>query len=498
LLPTKPSAGEALVVTLDVGTSSVRTLLFDAQGRQQDGFGEQIHYEITATPDGGVEISADQLLDLSTRCLAKIHEQMAAASLRPEAVSMCTFWHSFLGVDRQGRPTTPILHLFDTRSTEQVKQLERKLDPRVVHARTGCRLHTSYWPAKLLWLHQNRADAFEATDRWISFGEFLFLRLFGAAIASTSMVSGSGLWNEAKNDYDEPVLSVLPVDRFHLAPWGEMDMAQTRLLEPYRSSWPAFDAIPWFPAWGDGACNNVGSGCITRDIFSLMVGTSGAMRSVVEAEAVEIPEGLWCYRVDRSRYVLGGALSNGGEVYAWMQRVLALPDAQTVERQLAGMQPGSHGLLLLPFFAGERSPYWRADLRAAVTGLNLSTQAIDILRAALESVALRFREIFDLMSSSLGRPKTVIASGGALLHSPAWTQMMADALGVTIVTCIEAEATSRGAALLALERIGALHDLASVGIREGPCHASRAGHNKIYAGLLDEQRGLYNRLFSEN
>jgi len=498
LLPTKPSAGEALVVTLDVGTSSVRTLLFDTTGRQQDGFGEQIHYEIATTPDGGAEVSADLLLDLSTRCLAKIHEQIQAAGLRPASVGMCTFWHSFLGVDRQGRPTTPILHLFDTRSAEQVRQLEQKLDARQVHARTGCRLHTSYWPAKLLWLHQHRADAFASTDRWISFGEFLFLKLFGTAIASTSMVSGSGLWNQAKNDYDEIVLNVLPVDRYHLAPWGEMDTSQTRQIEPYRSLWQAFDGVPWFPAWGDGAANNAGSGCFTRDIFSLMVGTSGAMRSIVTAHAVEIPEGLWCYRVDRSRYVLGGALSNGGDVYAWMQRVLSLPDAQTAEQQLCEMRPGAHGLLVLPFFAGERSPYWRSDLRAAVTGLNLSTRAMDILQASLESVALRFREIFDLMSSSLGRPRTVIASGGALLHSPAWTQMMADALGLTVETCIEPEATSRGAALLALERIGVLNDLAAAGVRTGPSHSSRTEAHEIYGGLLQKQRRLYNQIFSEN
>jgi gluconokinase len=195
---------------------------------------------------------------------------------------------------------------------------------------------------------------------------------------------------------------------------------------------------------------------------------------------------------------LGGALSNGGDVYAWMQRVLSLPDAQTAEQQLLAMPPGGHDLLLLPFFAGERSPYWRSDLRAAITGLSLSTRAIDILRASLESVALRFREIFDLMSASLGRPNTVIASGGALLHSPAWTQMMADALGMNVATCIEPEATSRGAALLTLERIGVLADLASAGARTGPCHASRPEAHQIYAGLLEKQRHLYNQLFLEN
>ena len=493
----QPSSNDS-VVALDVGTSSVRTLLYDGSGRQQTGFGEQIAYEITTLPDGGVEVAADALLDLSTRCLSKIHEQVRAAGIRPAAIAACSFWHGLLGVDRAAKPATAILHVFDTRSSEQVKQLEKRLDGKQVHARTGCRLHTSYWPAKLLWLHQSRPEAFAATDRWISFGEYFFLKVFGTATASTSMVSATGLWNQAKNDYDDEILAALPIDKLHLAPFGEMDLPQTRLLEPYCSLWPAFDGIPWFPALGDGACDNIGSGCLTRDVFSLMVGTSGAMRAVIDAPTVVIPDGLWCYRVDRSRYVLGGATSNGGEVHAWMERVLALPPAPVLEMELRGMQPGAHGLLLLPFFAGERSPYWRADLRAAITGLGLGTRAIDILQAALESVALRFRDIFDLMCSSLGRPRTVIASGGALLRSPAWTQMMADALGMRVVTCLEPEATGRGAALLALERLGKLRNLADAGVQTGSEHPCVPEHHQAYRELLDRQHHLYRKLFLEN
>jgi gluconokinase len=170
---------EALVVTLDIGTSSVRTLLFDGRGRQHDRFGEQIHYQFTPTADGGVEMDADQLLDLTLRSFRTLHEQVRTAGLQPSAVAFSSFWHSLMGVDREGKPTTPLLHLFDTRSAKQVDELAHRLDPKSVHARTGCVLHSSYWPAKLLWLSETRPDAFRATDRWISFGEYLFLKLFG-------------------------------------------------------------------------------------------------------------------------------------------------------------------------------------------------------------------------------------------------------------------------------------------------------------------------------
>ena len=492
-----PSSDTA-VVTVDVGSSSARALLFNSQGQQQDGFGEQIHYQFATTPEGGVELDPDRLLEITLSCLSRIHEQVKAAGIRPAAVGFSCFWHSLLGVDRTGHPTTPLLHLFDTRSAKQASALAGRLDAKRVHARTGCVLHSSYWPAKLLWLYETRADAFPATVRWISFAEYVFLKLFGAAAASTSMISGTGLWNQAANDYDDEVLAALGLDKLHLCPWGEMDQAQSKLLEPYRSRLITFDGIPWFPAWGDGACDSVGSGCATSDRFALMVGSSGALRVVCKQPDAQLPYGLWCYRLDRGRFVMGGALSNGGDVYDWMHRTLALPDAAATEKELEAMTPAAHGLVLLPFLAGERSPYWRSDLRAAITGLSLSTRGIDLLQAALESVALRFREIFELLMDAVGAPGEVIASGGGLLRSPAWTQMMVDALCRPITTCLEPEATSRGVALLVLERLGVIPNVTAQEPRLGNVHQPRAEYSAAYEDLLARQRLLFQKLFSEN
>ncbi|HEV2690760.1 MAG TPA: gluconokinase [Bryobacteraceae bacterium] len=488
---------DPVVVTLDVSSSGVRTLLFDSQGRQRDGFGERSEYQFSATPDGGFELDAYTLLDKCLRALSGIHQQVQEAGLRPAAVGLSALWHTLLGVDRDGEPTTPIFHLFDTRSARQVNELRRRLNPQRVHERTGCVLHTSYWPAKLLWLAQTRRDAFTATERWISLGEFLFLKLFGSATASTSMVSASGLWNQAANDYDQEMLGALPIDILHLCPWGEMDQPQSSLIMPYGSMWQSFQGIPWFPALGNGACDNIGIGCLTPDRFALRVGSTGALRAVCEKPAAPVPDALFCYHVDRSSYVLGGSLSNGGQVSQWIHRNLALPETAEIEKHLRAMKPGSHGVLLLPFFAGERSPYWRSDLRAAITGINLSTRAIDLLQAALESVALRFLEIYEVLSKTAGQPKAIIASGGALSQSPAWTQMIADALGFPITSYAETEASSRGAALLAFERLGVIRDISEAAPRWGTVHRPRPELQPVYADLLGKQRHLFDKLYAE-
>jgi len=334
--------------------------------------------------------------------------------------------------------------------------------------------------------------------RWMSIGEYLFLKVLGEAAASTSMVSATGLWDQNRNDYDEELLSVLPVRREQFPDPGKMDAPVSHLQPEFKDILSELDGIPWYPALGDGACDNVGSGCVSPENFALMVGTTGAMRVVFERDQIAIPAGLWCYRVDRRRAVIGGAISSCGEVFAWMKQTLLLPDAAETEKQLAAMTPGAHGLTMLPYFAGERSTGWRSEARAAITGMGVATTPLHILRASLESVALQFRNIYDIMVNCITRPERVIASGGALLHSPAWTTMMADALSRPVLACLEPEATARGAALLALERLKVIDDVRSLPPRTGEVYQPEPSHWAVYSEELRRQRALYTHLFEEH
>ena len=480
-------SGESFIVSIDVGSSSVRALLFDSDARQMEGYGAQLAYRIRTTPDGGAEVDPETLAQLTIDCLDELHRQVHEAGFRVAAMAGSAFWHSFCGVDATGRPTLPILHLLDTRSAEQVAHVPD------AHVRTGCVPHSSYWPAKLLWLAANRPDEFRTTQRFLSFPEYLYLKLLGSPRASTSMVSATGLWDQDKFDYDPETLAALPIRRDQLADPALLDQPENELLPEYRALWPEFAKARWFPALGDGACNSLGSGCVSTDRAALMVGTTGAMRLVSDKPLTKAAPGLWRYRVDKTRFVTGGALSNGGDVYAWMKRNLALP--KDVEARLESTTPGTHGLTMLPFFSGERTPYWRADLRAAITGLSASTDAFDIFHAALESIALRFREIYCLLARPWGAPAEVIASGGALLHSPAWSQMIADALGRPVTICTETEASCRGAALWALERLGIIDGIGALPAATGAVFSPRPEYQGAYQDLLGQQHKLYERLY---
>jgi gluconokinase len=471
---------------VDLGSSSVRAELYDGSGTREEGTETKLGYELEYTPDGGVVNDADELLGLVVRA---IDGALSNAGDSPvSGVAMSTFWHSVLGLDREGRPTTPVLTWADRRAAGTARELRESLDEAAVHRRTGCVLHSSYWPAKLLWLSRERREAFEKSERWVSPGDYCYARFFGDSHVGTSMASATGLFDQNRRRWDGEVIDALPVEQAQLSPISDEPLRG--LSEEWARRWPALRDTPWFPAAGDGACSNVGSGCTTSDRVALMVGTSGAMRVLWKADSVEIPDGPWCYRADEKRFVMGGALSDGGNLVGWLRNTLRLPEPEETEELLAGMEPDSHGITFLPLLAGERGPGWADQANGTIAGLSMSNTPVEILRAAMEAVALRFALIAEIIEAASPGKKEVVATGGGLLHSPTWTGIMADALGRPVIASGVQEASSRGAALLALERLGEL-EIEEVEAPLGKTFEPDPERHAIYREALERQRRLY-------
>ena len=302
------------------------------------------------------------------------------------------------------------------------------------------------------------------------------------------MASATGLFDQNQLRWEGEVIEALPVERSQLSPISGEPLRGLR--EEWARRWPALRDVPWFPAVGDGACSNVGCGCTRDDRLALMVGTSGAMRVLWKADSVEIPDGPWCYRADEARFVMGGALSDGGNLVAWLRETLRLPEPEGTERLLAEMKPDSHGLTFLPLLAGERGPGWTDVANGTIAGLSISSTPVEILRAAMEAVALRFALIAEIIQAASPGEKEVVATGGGLLHSPTWTGIMADALGKPVVTSGVEEASSRGAALLALERLGEL-EIEEAEAPLGETFEPDPDRHEIYREALARQRRLY-------
>ena len=213
------------------------------------------------------------------------------------------------------------------------------------------------------------------------------------------------------------------------------------------------------------------------------------MRVAYATDDPPVVTGGWTYRLDASRVVAGGALSNGGNVLGWIARTF--PDVD-VPRILRGA-PAAGPLVALPLLAGDRSPTWNDAARAAVAGIGLGTTAEDIARAMVEGVAYRVARLWDVTSRAMPGVDRVIATGGTLLALPWLIQLFADAVDRPLLMSMAGEGSARGAAIAALERIGAIPDIASVRSPTGRAFRPRAAVTaRLRAGAL-RQRQLERR-----
>ena len=486
---------EPIVLALDIGTSGVRAALFDGRGDEIEGsltaLRNASHYELGS----GGDANADALVEFVTRAIDVAVVRAESFVSRIDYVAVSCFWHSLVGVDNAGRAVTPLLGWADTRAADAVTELRSRFDESEAHTRTGARIHPSYWPAKLLWLKSNRGELFRKVTRWLSFSDYLFLQLFGDTTTSVSMASATGLFDQKTCEWDRELMETLGIAAEQLPPIASSGQTVQRLRDEYALRWPLLDRVAWFPAIGDGAANNIGTGCVDSARATLMIGTSGAMRVLFAGSSPQsLPSELFCYRADRERVVIGGALSDGGGLHAWMKDALLLNyDDDELEPALAMMEPDSHGLAVLPFWSGERATGWSASARGAIIGLTASTKPIEILRAAMEAVCYRFALLARALDA-IAPNASVVASGNALLASRGWTQMIADVLGRPIELSGAREASCRGAALLALETIGKIDSIETVQSESGEVFEPDLTRHEVYAQAIERQQALYAKL----
>jgi gluconokinase len=441
-------------LAIDAGTSSVRALVFDQRGNPVEGAEEQLPYPIDTTTDGGATFDADALLELTIEAIDRLMQSSAEVLAKVAAVGTTSFWHSLLGLDGDGQPCTPVYYWADTRSAQAALALREELDAHAVWQRTGCRLHPSYWPAKLRWLQRTEPAVVAQVARWVSFPEYALGRLCEPAAAAVTlcMASGTGMLDVHRLEWDHEILQLFGLEPHNLSPLVNLGPPGT-LLPGYALRWPALRGTPWYPALGDGACANVGCNAIGPGRMALTVGTSAAMRMVLHRERGadwEVPHGLWAYRLDAEFAVLGGALSNGGNFLRWLRETTNSPLDGEALAEAAALPAAASGVTMLPFLAGERSPSWHDNATAVFFGLSQATTPADLLRAGMEAVAYRLAAIYDHLAPLADDDFEILVNGGAVVDSPPWLQIIADVLGHALIPGHPgSETTARGAAMMA-------------------------------------------------
>jgi gluconokinase len=479
---TLDAALDPLVVALDIGSTATRGGVQDASGRRVHGLQHKVPHAFLVAPDGTSVIDPDQVT-------AEVEQVLDAVTGNPRlgtriaGVAMDTFAASLIAVDAAGRALTPCLTYADSRSAGAVTELRRKLDEHAVQQRTGTRLHTSYHAPRLRWLAAAQPHVVAQAASWWSLGEYVWARLIGQPLAGTSTVAWTGLLDRRTGEYDTELLAAAGLGPGQLSPPRDLAVPAA----PAR--WPALAQAVWFPVITDGFASNIGSGATDATVLTAATATSGALRVLIDGPADPLPFGLWNYRVDAGRTLLGGAINDVGRAVSWAQSTLrlspALADALTAP-------PSDATPLVLPYLTGERAPGWVGGARAVFGGVSAATDADALFRGIVEGVAMTYARVADELHPAAPQVVEVAAAGRVSNDQPEWLQVLADMLGRPVTHVTRRRATQRGTGLLALDVLAP--EVPRAPRATGATYEPRPAYAEHYAGRRARFTEVYDAL----
>jgi gluconokinase len=480
---------ETVVLGVDVGTTAVKVSAFDTLGRELASASDG--YRLYEPRQGFAEQNPHEIVEAT---LVAIRRTTAAARDRGAEISglcLSAAMHGLLALDTHDRPLCRLITWADTRAFEEAEWLA--VEHPELHDRTGTPLHPMAPLAKLLWLRRHERALFDSARRWVGLKELLVARLAGEWVIDHSCASGTGLLALATLDWDPEALELAGVIRQQLCSPVAAKTTLRLSLAGAKATGLA-PATPLVIGAGDGALANLGLGAVQPGTLACSIGTSGALRLMVEHAVVDRDHRLFCYAFVPGRWLVGGAINNGGSVLEWLGRILGHTEPDRLLAEAATVPAGSDGLVMLPYLLGERAPHWSALPRGAYVGLKHSHGRGHLVRAALEGVCQQLALVHDSMRAAGNESREVRATGG-FARSPLWRQMLCDVLGVPIGFAEREQGAAFGAALLGMEALGAIGsiEIAAATVRI----TDEISPDPAAVSMYERQRPLFAGLYGE-
>jgi gluconokinase len=480
-----------VLLGVDIGTTSAKVVAYDTRGHELAR--AEVAYPLSEPRPGWAVQDPERVV---TATLAAIREAVGATPSGVAGLSFSVAMHSLAALDADGHPLTELVTWADTRATEQAARLRR--DHADLAARTGTPLHPMAPLAKLVWFREREPELFARARRWVDIKSLVLARLTGTWAIDHSVASGTGLLELERLDWDGAALALAGIRADQLP--RLVPATEILALTARAAAQLGLDAgTPVVVGAADGPLANLGVGAVRPGVAACSIGTSGALRLVVERPAVDPAGRLFCYALTPGHWVVGGAISGGGVVLRWAGTALAPDLGEHPEAALlalaAEVPPGSDGLVMLPYLLSERAPHWTTLPRGAYIGLALGHGRGHLVRAALEGVCQQLALVLASLRDAGNQVRELRGTGG-FARSPLWRQILADALGMPIGFSAGHEGSSFGAALLGMEALGLVEsiDVAGELVRVEEVVAPDAEGAAVLAAGLPRFAALYDAL----
>ncbi len=468
-----PRAGKPIVIGLDLGTTGCKAVAVALGGRVVASTGGT--YPLRATEPGRAEQEIEEIWRAARASLRKLARLLGNAKPRLAAIALSGAMHSLMTSTREGEPSSPVMTWADQRAGDEVRNLRR--DEALVaglYQRTGCPVQAPYHLPRLRhWLRTDPAMT-RQEQLFVAVKDWVLHRLTGRWATDVGLASTTGLLNLRTLAWDEEALRLAGVTAQHLPPLVESQLPLAGLTAQAARETGLPVGLPVIPGSSDGGLANLGAGAASLGDIVVTLGTSGAVRVIVDQPRLDPRQRTWCYALCRDHYFAGGAINNGGLALRWVRDTFYadIRKDETAFARLfadaATVPPGAEGLTALPYLTGERSPHWSSDMTASLLGLTLNHTRGHIARAMMEATASCLADVWEALIDSGAIDKTATAKRsatkrvrltGGVARVAVWRKIVADALGMDFITSEAADASALGAALLGHWGLGHVHTL---------------------------------------
>lgn len=461
----------ASYIGVDIGTTSTKTIIYSEDATIL-GSATEYYPLITDRPDKAEE-NPDTIFNAVITSIKKVTQQIDSKYNPIKAVSFSVQQHSLMAVDKNGQPLTNILTWADNRSEKIVENL-KKYKPHLakkLFENTGVPTHPMAPIFKLAWLRETSPEIFDKTAYWLGIKEYIFYKLFNRYITDYSVASSTGFLNLKNLNWDIDAMNFAGISDDQLPELTSSTAFITGINVDYALKMGLPEDIKFVLGASDGVLSNIGVGATEEGTLAVTIGTSAAIRSLVDKPLIDAKGRVYCYPIlPNKKWIVGGPINNGGVIFRWVRDHL-FDDLDPKEMELdpydfltnlaADVPAGANGLLFLPYLEGERAPIWDANARGAFFGMNESHTRPDMVRAVLEGIIFNIYSVMLTMREVTGEPKTIMATGG-FSRSKVWCQMMADIFETPVHVPVAFESGTLAAMFLAKMALGEAEELSEI------------------------------------
>jgi xylulokinase len=392
-----------------------------------------------------------------------VRQALALAGVSGEdvsAIGLTGQMHGLVLLDENKETLRPAILWNDQRCADECDEIRALVGRKRLIQITGNEALTGFTAPKIVWVKNHEPEIFARTRHVLLPKDYIRFKLTGQLAMDKADGSGTILFDLKSRDWSRDVLSALGIPVEWLPQTFEGPQVTGEVNAQAAEATGLKAGTPVVAGGGDQAAGAVGVGAVQPGIVGLTLGTSGVVFASTESSLIE-PEGrlhAFCHAVPNRWHLMGVMLSAAGSLQWYRDTLAPQTSFDDLMAEAAETPAGSEGLIFLPYLSGERTPYPDPLARGAWVGLTIRHKRGHLTRAILEGVAFGLKDGFALIQGAgLGAIQQVRVSGGGA-KSRLWKQILADVLGVELVTINTTEGAAYGAAILAGAGIGAWPD----------------------------------------